>query len=138
MDDDSLRVTRSVRIPRSELTTRFSTSGGPGGQHANRAATRVEITFDVDASSTLTPAQRRRVTERLGPIVRVTAEDERSQIRNRRLAEERLVDRLAAALRVERPRRATRPTRGSQERRLQAKRRRSGIKADRRRPRFDD
>lgn len=117
---------------------RFSTSGGPGGQHANRAATRVELSFDVRASRSLSEAQRRRIEERIGPIVRATAEDERSQIRNRGLAEERLVRRLAEALRVERKRRPTRRTRGSQERRLRAKQQRSDIKANRRRPRHDD
>ena len=138
MADDALRVTRTVRIPRSDITTRFSTSGGPGGQHANKAQTRVEMSFDVAASRALTAAQRRRIIERIGPVVRVTAEDERSQVRNRALAEERLIRRLADALRVQPKRRPTRPTRGSQRRRLEAKRHRSDIKAKRRRPRFDD
>lgn len=138
MHDDALRVTRSVRIPRSEITMRFSASGGPGGQHANKAETRVDLSFDVEASRSLSGPQRRRIIERLGPVVRVTAEDERSQARNRGLAEQRLAERLADALRVQRKRRPTRRTRGSQERRLKAKRHRSDIKANRRRPRHDD
>ncbi len=137
MADDDLVVNRSVRIPRRELGVSFHASGGPGGQHANKAATRVELTFDVAASSAFTEAQRARVTAKLGPQVRVVADDERSQARNRALAEQRLVDRLAAALRVERPRRATRPTKGSQERRIQAKKQRSQTKAQRRRPPTD-
>lgn len=117
---------------------RFSASGGPGGQHANKAETRVDLSFDVEASRSLSGPQRRRIIERLGPVVRVTAEDERSQARNRGLAEQRLAERLADALRVQRKRRPTRRTRGSQERRLKAKRHRSDIKANRRRPRHDD
>ena len=137
MADDDLVVNRSVRIPRRELVVSFHASGGPGGQHANKAATRVELTFDVASSPSLTEAQRARVLAKLGPQVRVVADDERSQTRNRALAEQRLVDRLAAALRVERPRRATRPTKGSQERRIQAKKQRSQTKAQRRRPPAD-
>jgi ribosome-associated protein len=132
--DDDLVVTRSVRIPRAELEVRFSTSGGPGGQHANRNATRVDLRFDVEASTAFSEAQRERVLARLGPVVRVAADDERSQLRNRALAEQRLVERLAAALRVERPRRATRPTKSSVDRRIAGKKRRSETKAARRRP----
>jgi ribosome-associated protein len=135
--DDDLRVTRSVRIPRSELEVRFRTSGGPGGQHANKAATRVELTFDAAASPSLLPRQRERVVERLGPLVRVVVDDERSQLRNRALAEERLVARLASALHVDPPRRATRPSRGAKERRLQSKKLRSQTKANRQRPGAD-
>ncbi|NND74061.1 MAG: aminoacyl-tRNA hydrolase, partial [Ilumatobacter sp.] len=91
--DDRLVVTSSVRIPRHELTLSFTASGGPGGQHANKAATRVELTFDVATSSALTDAQRARVLAKLGPTVRVVADDERSQVRNRALAEERLASR---------------------------------------------
>lgn len=138
MASDAIRITATVQIPRSELIERFSTSGGPGGQHANRAATRVDLVFDVTASEALRPADKQRIVERLGPVVRIVAEDERSQYRNRRLAEERLVTTLAEALRVRRSRRPTRRTRGSQERRLQAKRQRSDTKAARRRPRHDD
>jgi ribosome-associated protein len=127
-----LRVTRTCSIPESELRIRFSRSGGPGGQHANTADTRVDVVFDVAASPSLGPVQRRRLLEKLGPEVRVTAADERSQARNRALALERLRTKLADALHVERPRRPTKPTRSSQERRLQEKRRRSDAKRLRR------
>lgn len=132
--DRSLRVTQRVRVPRRELEVRFSTSGGPGGQHANTAATRVELRFDVASSSAFDERERDRVLARIGPVVRVVADDERSQARNRSIAEERLVERLRWALREERPRRPTRPTRGSVERRLADKQRRSQRKRDRRRP----
>lgn len=134
MADDDLVIARGVRIPRRELQVSFSASGGPGGQHANKAATRVELTFDVAASPSLLPVQRERVLGRTGPVIRVVVDDERSQARNRAIAEERFVARLASALRVERPRRATKPSRGAKERRLQAKRRRSSTKANRRPP----
>ena len=134
MADDDLVVARGVRIPRSELTYRFTASGGPGGQHANKAATRVELTFDVAASPSLHEARKARLVAKLGPVVRVVVDDTRRQARNREIAEERLVARLAAALYVEAARRATRPTKGSKERRLQAKKQRSQTKADRRRP----
>lgn len=136
--DDRLIVTGSVRIPRHELQTTFTASGGPGGQHANKTATRVELTFDVAASAAFTDAQRQRVIARLGPIVRVNADDERSQLRNRALAEERLASRIRSALHVPRRRRATAPTRGSQRRRLDAKSRRADVKRQRRRPTADD
>ena len=123
-----LRVSRSCQIPLEELQWRFSSSGGPGGQHANTSNTRVEVRFDVVASSTLGPRQRARLLERLGPEVRVVASDERSQLRNRELALERLRSRLAEALRVETPRRATKPTKAAKERRLQEKRQRSETK----------
>jgi ribosome-associated protein len=133
-NDDRLKVTDSVRIPRHELDVRFSASGGPGGQHANKTATRAELTFDVGSSSAFTPAQRERVVSKLGPVVRVVADDERSQLRNRALAEERLADRLRRALHVAPSRRATKPTRGSQRRRVDAKKRRGEIKRYRRPP----
>ena len=136
--DDDLIVTRSVRIPRHELQISFSTSGGPGGQHANKSATRVELRLDLEHSTAFGPGQRARVMERLGPEIRVIADDERSQLRNRALAEERLVARLQSALHVERPRRATRPTKGSKRRRLDAKSRRGEVKRQRRRPSRDD
>lgn len=132
--DDALVVTRSVRVPRRDLDVRFTPSGGPGGQHANRSATRVELRLDLTSCDGLSDEQRRRVIGRLGAELRVVADDERSQARNRVSAEERLVARLADALRVERPRRATRPTKGSKERRLADKKRRSETKATRRRP----
>src|SRR5438552_11660161 len=123
-----LRVTRTCRIPLDELEWRFSGSGGPGGQHANTSNTRVEVRFDVVASRSLGPRQRARLLERLGPVVRVVASDERSQLRNRELALERLRSRLAEALRVEAPRRPTKPTKAAKERRLDDKRHRSETK----------
>ena len=137
MADDDLPVSRGVRIPRRELVVSFSASGGPGGQHANKTATRVELLFDVEHSSAFLPVQRARVMERLGPVVRVVVDDERSQLRNRALAEERLVGRLSAALHVEAPRRKTKPSRGAKERRLQGKKQTSEKKANRRKPSAD-
>ena len=129
---EDLQVTRSLRIPQAELQVRFSRSGGPGGQHANTSDTRVEVVFDVAASAALGPRQRQRLLEKLGPEVRAVAADERSQLRNRALAMERLRDRLAEALHVEAPRRPTRPTKGSQVRRVETKRKRSETKRLRR------
>lgn len=129
---DELVVGRSLRIPLAELEVRTGPSGGPGGQHANRSHTRVEVRFDVEASPSLGPRQRARLLDRLGPTVRVVADDHRSQARNRAIALERLADRLTAGLRVDPPRRPTKPTRGSVERRLDEKRRQSTRKADRR------
>ena len=136
--DDDLVVTRSVRIPRSELEVSFSASGGPGGQHANRSNTRVELRFDVASSVAFGPGQRQRALDRLGQEIRIVADDERSQLRNRALAERRLVERLQAALHVERPRRPTRPTKGSKDRRIASKQRRGDIKRGRSRPSRDD
>jgi len=127
-------VTRSVSIPASEVRIRVSRSSGPGGQHANTAETRVEALFDVDASSALTQRQKQRVRSRVGPLVRAVAQDERSQARNRELAVERLVGKLREALKVERRRVATRPTKASVERRLESKRRRSTVKRRRATP----
>jgi len=124
-------------IPLDELSVRFSPSGGPGGQHANRSNTRVELRFDVVASPSLTEAQRARLLDRLGPEVRVVVDDERSQARNRALAVERLAQRLAGALAVPRTRRATRPSQASRQRRLDAKRARAQTKRDRRTPPSD-
>ena len=135
---DDLVVTNSVRIPRHEIEVAFSTSGGPGGQHANRNATRVELRLDLAGSSAFSAAQRTRVTERLGNELRVVADEHRSQLRNRELAEEKLVARLQSALHVEPPRRATRPTRGSQRRRVDAKKQRGQTKRLRQKPRRDD
>lgn len=135
---DRLRVTPSCSIGLDELVWRFTGSGGPGGQHANTANTRVEIQFDVAGSPSLGPRQRARLLDRLGPSVRVVAADSRSQHRNRELALERLRARLAAALRVERPRVPTRVTRGAREARLRAKRQRSELKRDRGRPRPEE
>lgn len=130
--DDELVVSRSCRIPLREIQLRFTRSGGPGGQHANTADTRVEAVFDVDASTSLGPRQRERLLQKLGPEVRAVASDERSQMRNRELALRRLAERIERALRVEKPRTATRPTRASKERRLQAKKRRGDVKRLRR------
>ena len=127
-------MTRSCVIPLSELEWRFTASGGPGGQHANRSNTKAEVRFDVVASPSLLDVHRERLLERLGPVVRVVADDERSQLRIRDLALERLRGRLAEALRVERTRRPTAPTRASQQRRLEAKKRRSDTKRARRPP----
>jgi ribosome-associated protein len=126
--DDVIQVTRSVALPRDEVQLRFSRSSGPGGQHAQRSETRVEAVFDVDASATLTPAQKERVRARLGPVVRAVAQDERSQARNRELALERIAEQLRDALRVRRPRRPTTPTATARERRLEDKRRRADTK----------
>jgi ribosome-associated protein len=132
--ENHVQVNRTIRIPRRELEVTFSTSGGPGGQHANKSATRVELRFDVARSSAFSQAQRQRVIDRLGPSVRILVDAERSQLRNRAIAEQRLIERIAAAVRVEPQRRATRPTKGSTRRRLEAKKRRSQTKQDRRRP----
>jgi ribosome-associated protein len=128
MDGDAIRVNGSLALPRGEVELRFSRSSGPGGQHAQRNETRVEAVFDVDSSATLSETQKERIRERIGPVVRAVAQDERSQSRNRELALERLAEQLRAALRVRPPRRATKPTRASQERRLDEKRRRGDTK----------
>ena len=129
-----LRVTRTCVIPLDELEWRFSASGGPGGQHANTSNTRAEVRFDVRASPSLGPRQRARLLERLGPVVRVVASDERSQTRNRQLAIDRLRSRLAEGLRVAKPRRPTAPSKAARERRLSAKHRRADVKRQRARP----
>ena len=125
-------------LPEAELSWRFTPSGGPGGQHANRSSTRAEVTWDVRASSSITEDQRRVLLERLGPVVTVAADDERSQKRNRDLARNRLARRIGGALVEDKPRRPTRPTKGSQRRRLDEKRRRSMVKKQRDRPSRDD
>jgi ribosome-associated protein len=137
MDGESIRVSRSVVLPLAEVELRFSRSSGPGGQHAQKSETRVEAVFDVERSSALTDPQKRRVVARAGPVLRAVAQDERSQLRNRELAVERLVEQLREALRVERPRVPTNPTAASRERRLTEKRRRSQTKRLRR-PAEDD
>lgn len=138
-DDDSiLVVTSTCRIPLSELVWTFGPSGGPGGQHANRAHTRAEVRFDIAGSPSLGASQRERLLEKLGPVVVVAADGERSQLRNRAAAQDRLRRRLAAALHRDPPRRATRPSRSAVERRLRAKRNQSDRKAQRRRPGRDD
>ncbi|HKH17023.1 MAG TPA: alternative ribosome rescue aminoacyl-tRNA hydrolase ArfB [Solirubrobacteraceae bacterium] len=129
---DELRVRAGLTIPMSEVDLRTSRSSGPGGQHANVTASRVEAVFDVARSRSLTEAQKARVTARLGPRVTASAQDTRSQSRNRELALERLAERLAHALEVRRPRTATRPTQAGKRRRLDAKKRRGELKRGRR------
>ena len=129
-----LHVRPGISIPLDEVEVRATRSSGPGGQHANVTASRVEATFDVGASSALTEDQKRRVMARCGPVVRAVAQDTRSQRRNRELALDRLAGRLARALKVQRQRKATRPTGASKERRLQQKRRRGETKRLRGRP----
>ncbi|MEA2411533.1 MAG: ribosome-associated protein [Thermoleophilaceae bacterium] len=129
-----LQLPRGVEIPLEEVQLRASRSSGPGGQHANVTASRIEAVFDVRASNALTEEQKRRITGRLGPRVTAVAQDARSQARNRELALERLRERLASALHVPRSRRATKPTRASRERRLDAKKRAGQRKVARRRP----
>jgi ribosome-associated protein len=131
MGREPIRVTRSVSIDLDEIELRVSRSSGPGGQHANKAESRVEAVFDVEASPSLTVAQKRRIIVKAGPVLRAVAQDERSQARNRELAIERLVAKLAEALRVERRRLPTTPTAAARERRLQSKRRRSAVKRNR-------
>jgi ribosome-associated protein len=126
-----LRVTRGLSIPLEELAWRFTTSGGPGGQHANKTSTRAEVRFDIERSPSLGPRQRERLLERLGPTVRVASSEERSQSRNRDAALRRLAERLAEGLHTDRPRLPTKPTKGSKVRRLEDKRRQSTRKRDR-------
>jgi ribosome-associated protein len=131
-------IARGVALPLAEIELRASRSSGPGGQHANVTASRVEAVFDVEASPTLSDDHKRRIRARLGPVVRATAQDTRSQARNRELALERLRSRLAGALVVARPRRATRPSRAARQRRADAKRRRGELKRSRRPPGPDE
>ena len=132
MERESIRVTRSVSIPLSEIDFRTSRSSGPGGQHAQKSETRVEALFDVEASQSLSETQKRRVVRKAGPVLRAVAQDERSQLRNRELATGRLVATLREALRVERKRVPTKPTKAAKERRLDDKRRRGEVKRLRR------
>jgi ribosome-associated protein len=129
-----LHIRPGLALPLSEIELRASRSSGPGGQHANVTASRVEASFDVAASPTLTDEQRARISAKLGPRVTASAQDTRSQHRNRELALERLATRLAHALEVRRPRTKTRPTRASQRRRVDSKKRRGDVKKTRRRP----
>jgi ribosome-associated protein len=132
--EEALQVNDDVRIPLDEIELRASRSSGPGGQHANVTASRIEAVFDVDASRALTDEQRELLLDRLGRRVTAVAQDARSQARNRELALERLREKLAAGLRRPKPRRPTRPSRAARERRMQQKRRRSERKAQRRPP----
>jgi ribosome-associated protein len=132
-----LPIRPGIELPLEEVRLRTSRSSGPGGQHANVTASRVEASFDVAASQTLTDAHKARIRARLGPVVTAGAQDTRSQARNRALALERLAARLAKALEVSRPRTPTRPTLASRRRRIDAKRRRGDVKRARRRPDVD-
>jgi ribosome-associated protein len=132
MAAESIRVTRSVVLPVADVEFQVSRSSGPGGQHAQTSETRVVAVLDVEASSALTEAQKRRVVAKAGPVLRAVAQDERSRTRNRELALERLVASLREALRVERKRKPTKPTAASRERRLEQKKRRSRTKRLRR------
>ena len=134
MIGDSIRVTRSVVLPLSEVDLQVSRSSGPGGQHAQKSETRVVAVFDVEASAALSPAQKQRVVAKAGPVLRAVAQDERSQSRNRELAVERLVETLREALRVERRRVATKPSAAARKRRLESKKRRGETKRLRRPP----
>jgi ribosome-associated protein len=134
MAGESIRVTRSVSVPRSEIELRFSRSSGPGGQHAQKTETRAEALFDVERSASLTETQKRRVIAKAGPVLRAVAQDERSQWRNRELAVERVVGALRAALKVERRRKPTRPSAAAKRRRQEQKKRRSETKRLRRPP----
>lgn len=137
IERESLRVNPEVRIPLDEITFRYETSGGAGGQHANRSHTRVELSFDAGASPSLSEAQRNRILDQLGRVVTAGAADSRSQSRNRELALERLGKKLAAALHVDPPRRPTRPSKASKQRRLDAKRQTGERKALRKPPPAD-
>ena len=131
-------MTGGWQVPENEIEFRFVASGGPGGQHANRSNTKVDAVFRLDESPTMPAGLRERVRGKLGDVVRVTVDDERSQTRNREIALERMRGRVRNAGVVEKPRRATKPTRGSQRRRVEAKRRRSDVKKGRKRPGYDD
>jgi ribosome-associated protein len=132
--DDPLVVNQELSIPLAEIDFRASRSSGPGGQHANVTASRIEAVFDVEASPTLSDEQRQRLREKLGAQVTAIAQDARSQARNRELAAERLREKLAAGLARPKKRRATKPSRAARQKRLEDKRRRSQRKAERRRP----
>jgi len=133
-----LTVNSRIVIPDAELVERFSASGGPGGQHANKASTRVELTWEIESSAVLTDTDRRRLLAALGPTVRIVADDKRSQARNRDIAHQRLAQKIREALVVANPRRATRPSRNSQRRRMDGKRRDGETRRLRQRPRHDD
>lgn len=132
--EDVIRVAEGTEIPLEEIEFRASRSSGPGGQHANVTASRIEAVFDVDASEALSDSQKGLLRRKLGERVTAVAQDARSQARNRELALERLREKLEAGLRRPKPRRATKPSRAAKERRLDQKRRQSERKAQRRRP----
>jgi ribosome-associated protein len=132
--EDAIRVAEGTEIPLDEIDLRASRSSGPGGQHANVTASRIEAVFDVEASKALSQQQKGLLRRKLGDRVTAVAQDARSQARNRELALERLREKLEAGLRRPKPRRPTRPSRAARERRLQQKRQRSERKAQRRPP----
>lgn len=136
--DGDLEVRPGLVLPASELIWRYTSSSGPGGQHANRARSKAIVRFNIAESRALTRSQRERLMAKLGPEIEIGIEDNRSQWQNRRVARERLADRLAAALVVPRSRKKTRPSRGAVQRRLKAKSERSEVKRGRQRPRHDD
>jgi ribosome-associated protein len=133
-----LVITRSLVIPDDELEWRFTASGGPGGQHANTSNTRAEVVWDISTSTAGTDATRERLREKLGDVIRAASSDERSQLRNRQAAEQRLKQKIVDALKVEKPRRPTKPSKGAIQRRLAGKAATSERKANRQRPRNDD
>jgi len=133
-----LRIDDRLSLPLAEIELRTSRSSGPGGQHANVTASRVEAVFDVESSAALDGRQRARLLERLGPVVTAVAQDARGQARNRDLALERLAAKIAAGLRVQRKRRQTRPSRASRRRRLEQKRQQGERKRNRKRPPIDE
>jgi ribosome-associated protein len=131
---ESIQVQSRLAIPLDEIGFRYSRSSGPGGQHAQKTETRAEALFDVDASQTLSAAQKERLRKRVGPVVRAVAQDERSRTLNRELALDRLAAAIRAGLRVERKRRPTKPSAAARERRLEEKKRRGRAKKLRRPP----
>jgi ribosome-associated protein len=135
---EELRINERLSLPLAEVELRASRSSGPGGQHANVTASRVEAVFDVERSQALSEEQRARLLERLGPVVTAVAQEARGQARNRDLALRRLAQKIAAGLRVQRKRRPTRPTRAAKQRRLEQKRRTGQRKRSRRPPSFDE
>jgi ribosome-associated protein len=135
---DKLKIDERLSIPLAEIELRASRSSGPGGQHANVTASRVEAVFDVAASAALDESQRSRLVERAGPRIAAVSQDARGQSRNRELALQRLAEKIAAGLKVSRHRRATKPTRAARARRLEQKRRTAERKQVRRRPTADD
>jgi ribosome-associated protein len=132
--EERLRVKKGCSIPMSEIVVRASRSSGPGGQHANVTASRIEASFQISSSDSLNATQRKRLQERFGDRVTAVSQDARSQARNREIALERLAEKIAEAITPPKPRRKTRPTRASKERRLEGKRKRSEVKRARRRP----
>jgi ribosome-associated protein len=136
--DDPMPLGRHAAIPLREVVLRASRSSGPGGQHANVTASRIEADFDVGASAALSDEQKQRIIARLGPRVTAVSQESRSQARNREFALERLQRRLTSALAVQRPRRPTKPSRAATQRRLDAKRRQSERKQTRRTPKADN